>query len=115
MKRITYNGEPLITGTAVADAMVNYVTHVAGMAVAVAVDVPVLELDGAVQAHTLVLSAATQLEVVDVDAMAGQDEEARFPLPELPPVGGHAFAMASEAIENDAPFLDEDPLDFGRH
>ena len=115
MKRISYNGESLITGTDVSDALVRYVTHVAASAAAVAIDVPVLEHNGTVQAHTLILSSATQLAVIDVDGLAGQDEEARFPVPEFPPVGGHAFAMATEAIENDAPFLDEDPLDLARH
>lgn len=111
MKRITYNGEPMITGTAVAGALVHYVTHVAAMASAVAVEVPVLESNGTVLAHTLVLSAATQLAVIDVDGLSEQEEESRFPVPEFPPVGGQAFALPPEEIENDAPFLDDDPLD----
>ncbi|PXA72313.1 hypothetical protein [Cryobacterium arcticum] len=110
MKRITYNGEPLVTGTGVTEALVHYVTHVAGMAAAVAVDIPVLERNGTVQAHTLILSNSTQLTVKDVDGLT-EDESARFPVPELPPVGGQAFAMAPETIRQDAPFLDEDPLD----
>ncbi|MET0956189.1 MAG: hypothetical protein ABWY68_09580 [Cryobacterium sp.] len=110
MKRITYNGEPLVTGTGVTDALVHYVTHVAGMAAAVAVDIPVLELNGTVKAHTLILSNATQLTVKDVDGVT-DDESAKFPVPELPPVGGKAFAMEPESIQADAPFLDDDPLD----
>jgi hypothetical protein len=112
MKRIIYNGEPLVTGTAVAEALVNYVTHVAGVASAVAVDVPALEPDGTVQARTLVLSKATQLAVIDVD---GSEEETRFPVPEFPPVGGQAFALPPEQIQQDAPFLDDDPLDLAPH
>jgi hypothetical protein len=111
MKRITYNGEPLITGTDVADAVVHYVTQVAGMAAAIAVDLPILEADGTVQSHTLIFSAATQLGISEADGLAGADEGALFPVPEFPPVGGQAFAVAPEAIEDDAPFLDEDPLD----
>jgi hypothetical protein len=113
MKRISYNGEPLVTGTGVTDALVHYVTHVAGMAAAVAVDIPVLESNGTVQAHTLILSAATQLTVTDVDG-AEADEAARFAVPQLPPVGGQASSVASAAIKEDAPFLDEDPLDLTR-
>ena len=108
MRQITYNGERMITGTEVADAVVRYVTHVAAMAAAVAVGVPVLEANGTVQAHTLILSASTQLEVVDVDGIVGQDEGVRFSVPEFPPVGGQAYPVAPEAIASDAPFLDED-------
>jgi hypothetical protein len=115
MKRITYNGEPLVTGTAVAEALVHYVTHVAAMAAAVAVDIPALEQNGAVQAHTLVLSAATQLAVIDVDGLSVEEEDSRFPVPEFPPVGGQAFAMPPEDIENDAPFLDDDPYATPHH
>jgi hypothetical protein len=115
MKRITYNGEPLITGTDVADALVHYVTHVAGMAAAIAIDLPVLEANGTVHPHTVILSAATQLGISDVDGLAGQDEGARFPVPQFPPVGGHAFAVAPEDIGVDAPFLDEDPLGLVRN
>ena len=113
MKRITYNGEPLVTGTGVTDALLNYVTRVSGMAAAVAVDIPVLERNGTIQAHTLILSTATQLTVKDIDGVSA-DESARFPVPELPPVGGQAFAMEPESIQADAPFLDEDPLDPAR-
>ena len=111
MKRITYNGEPMVTGTAVAQALVHYVTHVAAVASAVAVEVPVLEPNGAVQAHTLVLSGATQLAVIDVDGLSEEEEETRFPVPEFPPVGGQAFALPPEEIRNNVPFLDDDPLD----
>lgn len=114
MKRITYNGEPMVTGTDVADALVHYVTHVAGMAAAVAVAVPVLELNGTVQSHTLILNHSVQLTVKDVEGEGGGDETARFPIPELPPVGGQAYALAPETIQQDAPFLDEDPLDLTR-
>lgn len=115
MKRITYNGEPMVTGTAVAEALVHYVTHVAAMAAAVAVDVPALEENGTVRSHTLVLSAATQLAVIDVDGLSAEDDEARFPVPEFPPVGGQAYALPSEKIVPDAPFLDDDPLTLAPH
>lgn len=115
--RITYNGAPLVTGTAVTDALLHYVTHVAGMAAAVAVDVPVLESTGSVRSHTLILSGATQLEVSELGAASAEAEEGaedeltRFPVPNFPAVGGQAFALAAADLENDAPFLDEDPLD----
>ena len=43
MKRITYNGEPLVTGSSVSAALVHYVTHVSTAATAVAVEIPVGE------------------------------------------------------------------------
>jgi hypothetical protein len=110
MKRIIYNGEALVTGTDVADGLVHYLTHVASMTATIALDVPVLEENGSVQPHTLILSTATQLEIMDIDGMPEAEEGARFPVPEFPPVGGQAFAVAAEDIQQDAPLLDEDPV-----
>jgi hypothetical protein len=110
MKRITYNGEALVTGTQVSDALVHYVTHVSALATAVAIDIPVLESNGTVQAHTLLLSVATQLKVVDVDGSTADEESERFPVPEFPPIGGQGFAVAPQDIERDAPFIDDDFL-----
>ena len=110
MKQITYNGEPLVTGSQVSKSLVNYVTNVASMTAAVAVEVPVLESNGTVQNHTLILSAATQLKVVDVDGSTEADESVRFPVPEYPPVGGQAYAVPKKDIEADAPFIDDDFL-----
>jgi len=112
MKRITYNGEPLVTGTQVSDAIVHYVTHVAATTSAVAIDIPVLEKNGSVQTHTLVLSVATQLKVVDVDGSTADEESDRFPVPEFPPIGGQGYAVAPQDIERDAPFIDDDLMNF---
>ncbi|MCU1446974.1 hypothetical protein [Cryobacterium sp.] len=110
MKRITYNGQSLITGTGVSDALVNYVAHVAAMAAAVAIDIPVLEPNNTVVPHTLLLSAATQLEVAGVDGVTGAEESERFPVPALPPVGGQASPIDSADIAANAPVIDEDPM-----
>jgi hypothetical protein len=32
-------------------------------------------------------------------------------VPEFPPVGGQAHAVAAEEIQRDAPLIDEDPVD----
>jgi hypothetical protein len=111
MKRIIYNGEALATGTAVADAVVHYLTHVASMTSTIALDIPVLEDNGTVQAHTLILSPATQLDVVDIDGSPEVEDGERFPVPEFPPVGGQAHAVTVEEIQRDAPLIDEDPVD----
>jgi hypothetical protein len=108
MKQITYNGEQLVTGTRVSDALVHYVTHVAATASAVAIDIPVLASNGTVQKHTLILSVATQLKVVDVDGSTADEDGDRFPVPDFPPVGGQGSAVAPEKIQVDAPFFDDD-------
>ena len=110
MKQITYNGEPLVTGTQVSNALVHYVTHVAATTSAVAIDVPVLETNGTVQMHTLILSVSTQLKVVDVDGLTVREEAERFPVPRFPPIGGQAYAVAPQDIERDAPYIDDDFL-----
>ena|ERR1700710_610372 len=115
MKRITYNGEALITGTDVADGLVHYVTHVAGMSASVPVDIPVLAENGTVETHTLILSSATQLDIVDVDGMTEEEESSRFPVPRFPSVGGLAAPVARERLEHEAPFIDDDPMDFAEH
>ncbi|MEF2978983.1 hypothetical protein [Subtercola sp. YIM 133946] len=111
MKRITYNGETLVTGSDVVDGLVHYVTHVAGMSAAVPVEIPVLESNGTVQNHTLIVSAATQLGISDIDGSSAEDEAALFPAPEFPPVGGMATPVARERLEDDAPFIDDDPVE----
>jgi hypothetical protein len=110
MKRIEYNGQSLVTGNEVADAVTHYVTRAAGMNAAVAVEVPVLAENGTVEPHTLILSAATQLNVFDVDGDLGGRETERFPVPEFPAVGGQGATWKAEAVERNAPRIDEDPL-----
>ena len=108
MKRITYNGEPLVTGSSVSAALVQYVTHVSTAATAVAVEIPVLEHNGTVRPHTLILSSATQLDVKDVDGVA-DGEEIRFPVPRFPRTSEEAFPLAAADISTLVPILDEDP------
>ncbi|WP_120338504.1 hypothetical protein [Cryobacterium soli] len=109
MKRITYNGEPLVTGSSVSAALVHYVTHVSTAATAVAVEIPVLEHNGTVRSHTLILSATTQLDVKDVDGVA-DGEENRFPVPRFPRTSEEAFPLAAADISTLVPILDEDLL-----
>jgi hypothetical protein len=110
MKRVTYNGQSLITGTAVSQAVVHYVTNVAVPAAAIAVEIPVLEQNNTVLRHTLILSAATQLVVTDVDGVTGDEETRRFPVPLLPPVGARATAIDIDDPATIVPLIDEDPL-----
>jgi hypothetical protein len=111
MKRIDYNGQSLVTGNEVADAVTHYVTRAAAMNATLAVDIPVLADNGTVESHTLILSSATQLDVIDVDGGPAERELERFPVPDFPSVGGQAIIWTSEAMQRDAPMIDEDPLD----
>lgn len=115
MKKITYNGEPMVTGTQVSAALVHYVTHVAATTAAVAIDIPVLESNGTVQTHTVLLSVATQLKVVDVDGSTAEEEITRFPVPTFPPIGGQGYAVAPQDIQGDAPYIDDDFLNLNGH
>ncbi len=87
MKRITYNGSSIVTGNAITAALLEYTTTVADAENSVTVEIPVLEDDGEIAVHTLLLSGASQFDVVDVDGLTDEDEADRFPVPELPRVG----------------------------
>lgn len=92
MKRITYSGGTLVTGNAVAAALLNYLTTVVDAENNATVDITVLEESGEITVHTLFLSPSTQLDVADAGGPPEADEEERFPVPELPQVGISATA-----------------------
>lgn len=100
MKRITFPGGSIVTGAAVADAILAYVTEMAHNANSVTLDVPVLEPNGKVSTHTLLVGPASQLDVADVDGMAAEEEAERFPAPEFPPPGMVAV-VPSEQVQGD--------------
>jgi hypothetical protein len=87
MKRITYNGESIVTGNAIAEALLEYTTSVADAENSVTVDITVLEDNGETSIHTLLLSQASQFDVTDVGGIAEGEEAWRFPVPEMPQVG----------------------------
>ena len=101
MKRISYAGGSIITGAAVAAALLEYSTGVAGDATNVSVDVPVLEENGTTTIHTILLGPSSQFDVSDVDGQTPDlDEAERFPVPALPSVvttGSVATAVAPSA------------------
>ncbi len=87
MKRITFGGGSIVTSNAIADAILEYTTTVADAENSVTVDITVLEENGETSVHTLLLSPASQFDVADVGGISPEEEAARFPLPEMPPVG----------------------------
>ena len=87
MKRITYSGGSIVTSNAITTALLEYTTNVADAENAVTVDITVLEPSGKTAVHTLLLNPASQFVVADVGGITPEEEERRFPLPEMPPVG----------------------------
>lgn len=87
MKRITYSGGSIVTGNAITAALLEYTTTVADAENSVTVDIAVLEKNGDVSVHTLLLSPASQFDVVDVGGMSDEEEAERFPVPAMPQVG----------------------------
>ena len=85
MKTISYAGGTIVTGDAVAQALLDYVTSVAQSEPNVTVDIPVREEDGTVTQHSIVLGPGTQLDVADADSLDNEDEPKVFPVPEIGP------------------------------
>jgi hypothetical protein len=87
MKHVIYGGEPLVTGSAVADALLEYSMVVVRNGTSVPVTIPILSANGSIEQRSILLGPATQLETQDVDG-SNDEEEARFPVPRFPAVGG---------------------------
>jgi hypothetical protein len=106
MKQVNYDGHSLVTGSAVADALVSYAANVARMTTSTVVEIPVLEEGGEVGSHTLLLNSGTALEIVQADDGPTSDDGAaaadaareaeRFPVPKFQSVGGKAVAIPPE-------------------
>ncbi|MFB2583713.1 hypothetical protein [Herbiconiux liukaitaii] len=87
MKRITYSGGSIVTGNAITSALLAYTTSVVDAEHSVTVDITVLEENGETSVHTFLLGAASQFDVADVGGISAEEEERRFPVPEMPQVG----------------------------
>ncbi|HEY1530010.1 MAG TPA: hypothetical protein VGF80_04290 [Galbitalea sp.] len=97
MKRINYDGQSLVSGSAVVSSLVEYAQAVARMDSSATVEIPVLEDNGTVAMHTLLLTAATSLETFDIDG-GHADEDDRFPVPDFAGVGGKATPISDQEI-----------------
>jgi hypothetical protein len=95
VKRMNYDGQTLVTGTRVANALVEYAKAVARMESSATVEIPALEDNGTIARHTLLLTAATSLETFDLDGDT-DDEDERFRVPDLTGVGGKATAISDK-------------------
>jgi hypothetical protein len=97
VKRVNVDGLSLVTGTTVAEKLTEYAENVARMRTSSSVNIPVLEDNGAVTLHTLLLTASSTLETVDIDGPI-EDESVRFPTPRFTAIGGKAVPITTEEI-----------------
>jgi hypothetical protein len=95
MKRITHAAENLITSNDIAERLVAYAVRVSQLNTSRAVTIPVLESNGTVADHTLVINAASQFDVVDVDGLIDGIETDRFGEPDFPSLGSRPITQAS--------------------
>jgi hypothetical protein len=93
MKRISYGEESLITTNEIADQLVDYTVRISQLGTSSAVSIPVLESNGLILEHTLVINAASQIDVVDVDGFIDGSETERFGEATFPPVGVRALVQ----------------------
>jgi hypothetical protein len=110
MQRIMYDGTSLVTSELVAAAVMSFATDVVRLGTSAAVEVPVLESNGTVLTHTILLGPATQLEVVDIDGEASAIDEAEFPMPEFPILITRAAPVHTAAHDDLVPDLGDEPL-----
>jgi hypothetical protein len=103
MKRLTFAGHTLITGDRVVAALLDYAQQVSGAANNAVVDIPVLEPDGSVRTHTLVLGATMEFDISEADGHVNSlVDEDQFFIPHMPPVGGQRAETSSADAEADA-------------
>ena len=99
MKKVTHAGGSIVTGTAVADALLEYATQMGRWAKRVSIDIPVLEDDGTVAVHTILFGSASALVSSEVDGPADAAEENRFPMPEFPTLGAVAVSVPQAEVD----------------
>jgi len=103
MKSITFASGTLITGSAVASALLDFVSKMSAANNSATVDIPVLEANGTIATHTIVLSSAIQFDVTDADGASNPfDEDERFPVPEFPPLDMMIALTPPDTAEEDA-------------
>ena len=85
-----------MTASGVAEALLVYAQAVASHHGSASVVIPVLEANGAVSEHTLLLGPATSLDIVDVDGFAAIEDD--FEMPRFPPISPSAGPLTGVDI-----------------
>ena len=78
MKTIHYAGEVLMTGDAIADAIVSYAESLARHETSASIEVPVLTESGVATTASFLLGPASQLVAVSVDSQLDEVEDAEL-------------------------------------
>jgi hypothetical protein len=103
MKSITFASGTLVTSGAVAAALIEFVAQMTSTDSSVAVDIPVLEANGTITKHTILVSPSMQFDIVDIDGESGPySEEGSFPAPEMPSTALMVAVVPAETAEEDA-------------
>lgn len=79
--------DTLVTGSAVADALLEYAQIVIRNGTSSTVTIPILATNGVVEHRSILIGPATQIETQDADGVT-DDELNRFPVPAFTPIGG---------------------------
>ncbi|NQX12506.1 hypothetical protein HQQ80_12770 [Microbacteriaceae bacterium VKM Ac-2855] len=108
MRRIIYDGNALVTSVSVADAVIAYAAEVIRLGTSSTVDIPVLESNGTILQHTILIGPATQLEVVDIDGESAAVSEDDFEMPAFAPLLSVGAPVHSAAHDDLAPGMGDD-------
>lgn len=109
MRRITYDGSYLVTSAEVAGAVMDYATEVVRLGASASVQLPVLEANGSIVTHSILIGPATQLELVDIDGAAGAVSEDAFVMPVFPPLMTRGAPVHNAGNDDLLPTVDDLP------
>jgi len=107
MKSIRFASGALITSTAVVEALIDYVSRMSTTDNSVPVEIPVLEPNGTIVVHTVLVSSTMHFDVVDVDGDSGSADEADFPEPKMPPLAAMVAVTPPATADDDARNFDK--------
>lgn len=106
MKQVTFSSGSIVTGTAVASALLEYLPELTRVGKSHAVEIPVYESDGTISRHCILLTPSTTVDVADHDDIEEGVEDELFPVPTFPAVSRIARPQSSKAAQDRARDLD---------
>lgn len=104
MKRINFAGVSLVTGNNVAAALLRFATQ---LRAAVAVEIPVLQDNGSVAVHSLLIGPSSQLDIHEVDGLPQGQEARLFAVPRFL-YSARAVPTPVESSQELAPAFDDE-------
>ena len=110
MRAIHYAGEDLITGTDIADAVLEYAQALAATEAAATVEIPVIGAGGQVVASTFLLGPSSQLIAVEVPDFSGEELTAPEVVAQLEELTAQLKRPVGQALPSDS-VMDSQILD----